>query len=340
MAEYANYSEQGMEQGPLHPRSIASTQWELQKGSMLWNMTKGSMWKAAEAGKGLTWSGVVGFRGIAAGTQAFEGRMATRLSPANAVHGIIDAFSAEKASTFKASGLFGQGGLLNKGNNEFLNTLGKFVGGGNIAASKFIDPRLIEKELRSKIMDRSGIFSAKKTMIYGRSAPLRAHIKAMKGHIAANPYTVDEIKSKAYNMWQKAGKEGAYHDYYRAAQKELTSNVKDIARKNIATQTTVRRLARVGRLAGWVGAATIAYDVGSFIGGFAVNTLGSVADKLERTMTGLVNRQMEFGGKVGVGFFSGASGTERQRALSAIGQGRGSSGMGSEAGYQHVDSTW
>ena len=207
MAEYANYSEQGMEQGPLHPRSIASTQWELQKGSMLWNMTKGSMWKAAEAGKGLTWSGVVGFRGIAAGTQAFEGRMATRLSPANAVHGIIDAFSAEKANTFKASGLFGNGGLLNKGNNEFLNTLGKFLGGGNVAASKFIDPRLIEKELRSKV-----IFSTRKSMMYGKSAPLRAQIKAMKSHIITNPYTVDEMRSKAYSMWQKAGKEGTYHD--------------------------------------------------------------------------------------------------------------------------------
>jgi hypothetical protein len=69
--------------------------------------------------------------------------------------------------------------------------------------------------------------------------------------------------------------------------------------------------------------------------------MGNVAENLEKGLKTLTGRGMEFGGNVGIGFYSGKSGTERQRALSAIGRGYGgSSGMGNEAGYQHVDSTW
>lgn len=282
MAEYANYSEQGQEPGPLHPRSILSTQWDLQKASLSLNYMRPGVWNALQAGKGMSWSGIVGLRGIASGKSAFSGRMGAAFSPANAVHGILKHMSPARARAFEKYGIFGNT------KDDLLNTIKKIVGGGTIENSRFKvrTAEEIEKMKWNKV----------KYMTERNFAP--------------------EIEMKYFNKLDKAGKQA------------------------LSKQKWMTRVARMGRFASWVGAASIAFDVGSFIGKSGVNAIGAVADRLERTMSGLVNRQMEFGGKVGIGFYSGASGTERQRALSAIGSGRGSSGMGSEAGYQHVDSTW
>lgn len=98
-----------------------------------------------------------------------------------------------------------------------------------------------------------------------------------------------------------------------------------------------RAVAKAGKFASRVLGLKIAWDVSSAIGGFAVNTVSSMASIAEQKLSNLTNNSLEFGGKLGIGFYSGASATERQRALSSI---RGTAAMGNEASYQHVASTW
>lgn len=143
---------------------------------------------------------------------------------------------------------------------------------------------------------------------------------------------IEKIKwSKVKDMTEK--------NFAPEVEMKYFNKLNDLGKKTLFQQKLVKRIATVGKFASWATFASLAFDVGSAIGGFAVNTLGNAADRFEKSMSNVFNRQMEFGGKVGVGFYSGASGTERQRALSAIGRG-GGPGMGNEAGYQHIDSTW
>lgn len=289
MAEFANY-QQAQEPSLTHELfgSPLKAQWTLQKGSMMMNFMSNSMWKSAMEGKGVRWSGVVGFRGIALGKEAAGWASSKALSP---IAGIMRRLGKETmATTLETSGLFGKGGLFNKQGTEGFSKIGKFLGGGSFGKFNIEEEKLLER-MKGKRFTFKNIEEIKKTFPKGMTVE-KANIELMGG-----------------------GK---------------LSKIK-----------TLRKFARIGRFASWTGAAMIGYDVGKAIGGFAINTIGNITDRLESAMGNLVNKKMEFGGKVGIGFYTGRSGTERQRALSAIGRGYGGSpGQGSEAAMQHIDSTW
>ena len=300
--------------------SPAKAWWTLQKGSLMMTGFSSSMWSNAMKGQGIKWGGVVGFRGIVLGSSSVGSGgakvgigLARALSPSHFVQGAIGGFNGTAGLRFKHFGLFGEYGLLNsQGDNKTAGFLGKLFGGGISERTKF-------------------------TPLVGDSK--FTQMKNALKNIKLADSTGEIQKVRAYRIWEEGGKVGRESENWLKAGQELRTEAKTLIRKNLVTSTNVRRLARIGRFASWTMAASIAFDVGSALGGFAVNTFGNAADKLEKSLANITNRQMEFGGKVGIGFYSGASGTERQRALSVIGR-SGGPGMGGEAGYQHVDSTW
>lgn len=280
----------------------------LQKASMSLNLMNSSMWRAAKTGAGINWSGVVGLRGIAMGEKAFGNRVGRALSPFQATKGSIAGINSYSAARFTKFGLFGSGGLLNKtGDNKLSNTLGRFFGGGLIESSKF---------------DMSG-----------------------KNFIADIPD--DKIRPIAENIYKgRIKNETLSHltdkDDWSLAQRILTKKQgKEYAIKQKVISKNVGRIAKVARLASWVTMASIGFDIGSAVGSSLVHSVGNAADALDNKLNSLINKKMEFGGKVGIGFYSQRSGTERQRALSAMGGGyQGSPAFGNEAGYSHVASTF
>jgi hypothetical protein len=303
-------------------------QWTLQKLSVLSN----SNWKDAIAGKGYNWSGVVGFRGIALGSSSVGSGgtkvgigLARAASPSHFAGSFISAFDKSAALRFKHFGLFGEMGLLNaNGNNTVSNTLGRIFGGGTIEASKFTP-----LDMNSKV---------KKAYSHKKGFKKSAHARGLLSQKAV--LTEEAIKVRSYTISQKAT--GASQEAnWAAARRELTEESKTAFKKNMTKGKYIRRAAKIGRLGSWAMMASLAFDVGSAIGSFVADTAGNAADRMEQKLSGMFNRQMEFGGKVGIGFYGSNSGTERQRALSAIGRGAGGgAAMGNEAGFAHIDSTW
>lgn len=353
-ADFSSYG--AMEQQP----SVASemfgsplkAQWTLQKASMMMTSMNAGMWKQAMAGQGVKWSGVVGFRGIALGKEAYGGTLARASSPSHIIGGLIKSFSPEKAKAFHDFGLFG------KSQSGIGASLGRFFGGGTIESSKF-DPSAITKydtQYKAKMSEyKKAMKEWQRDLKTGRANSIR-HIRAAQAgkdvsawrrsglSSAQNAKISDALRYQVVNddiMKEAAGRRAAYESSMMA-RKPTVAGMGIIKGKAAYDHAKfIRRVAKIGRVASWVGAASIAFDVGSAIGGYAMDTISSVANQLETKMSGIFNREMEFGGKVGIGFYNQSSGTERQRALSAIGRGfGGSAGMGNEAGFQHVDSTW
>ncbi|HLD91510.1 MAG TPA: hypothetical protein VI911_10980 [Patescibacteria group bacterium] len=301
MANY--YQSPEMERPSISQELFGSplkAQWTLQKASMYATALTPGMWNKVMTGHGIRWGGVVGFRGIALGEKGLgTGAVGMRtLSPAKLIQHAIGIFSPDKAQQFSKYGLFGR-------SEGSLGAIGRFLGGGVIESTKFIET----------------------------NGPL---------HFRVTP-NEELIRKRANKIWRK-GLGGTPQEHWFAAQEQINKETNIIIKKgmkNITKRNIVRKIARVGKFASWAGAASIAFDIGTAVGGLAVNAMASTAERLEKTMSNIINRKMEFGGKVGVGFYSGRSGTERQRALSAIGKGyNGSPGFGNEAGMQHVDSTW
>lgn len=330
MADFANWQQpQGPEPSVIGSMygSPAKAWWTTQKFSMLSTFASGKMWKAAEMGKGIQWGGIVGFRGLAMGESAAPSVLRSASPLRRGVLGVMKGIGAseETISNFKTFGLFG------KNSNKGLSFVGRLVGGGTIESTAFT---AIPKQDRiTQILMKEGFNSSDikllrasryKSELFGSYRNLKRFVGSdeLKGINGMYRGVSDDTKLAAETIFKARNAERA------------------IVSKELTKRMWVRRLAKVGKLASWVTAATIAFDVGSALGGFATNAAGNIASRLESSLGAVVNRKMEFGGKVGIGFYSGRSGTERQRALAAIGNSGGQSYMGNEAGYQHVDSTW
>lgn len=337
MAEYGQPGLYGEPQAPSLTEQMFGSplkaQWSLQKGSMLMTFMNNNMWKQAMEGKGLKWSGVVGFRGIALGSgDALRGikggaGIGKAVSPARVVEGIMRGLGyADRADKFATSGLLGQ----YAGNDKFIKGLGRFFGGGIIESTKFQKfnkPESYIKLLANEGFDVRDIRELRKK--YGAST-FRSRKNLEK--FAAS----DTVKGITGIMKADADAGLAASTILKGREAERA-----LLKSNLSKRTWIKRAARLGRFATWAGTVSIAFDVGKAIGSFGTETVGAIADMAEMKLGNLVNKNMEFGGKVGIGFYASRSGTERQRALSAISGGRGGGpGFGNEAAYQHVDSTW
>lgn len=305
-------------------------QMTFQKASFAKHILSYKMFGDMAQGKGFKWSGIVGFRGIALGEGAFGSTLSKSFSPHNAGVGIARGFSETAGDNFRKFGLFGYdeasktGGVLNGMNNKISGFLGRFFGGGIVEASKF-----------ENITGLKGVKSRTAKKMYSRSSLMRANIEHFTN------VSHDTISKRAYSLWESAGRTGSETEHWGAAVSALRKEGIHAAKSNISKMLTFRRLATIGKIGTWVGIADMAFDIGSLAGSLTARGLGAAADKLENSLSSVVNRRHEFGGKVGIGFYSSRSGTERQRALSAIGNGYGAdAGMGNEAAYQHVDSSW
>ena len=315
--------------------------WTLQKWSMISSASSGKMWHAAMTGKGFGgWSGVLGFRGIALGSHGGGNpeRMFPGLSPSHFVTGLL---GKDKAEAFRQFGLFGKGGLLNpKGTERWANAVGRFFGGGMLESSKFTKHARPEKW--KSILGKSGWTNEHMTELeqrWGRKT--FSTTKTLRELYERGVFKPSEVVTGEGFTLRGAGIGDQYAQ--KAAETILGKRTieRAIVKKELGKRILVRRLAKMGRIANWAFAADIAIDVGTAIGSHVVNTVGSTVDMVEQRMSNMFLKHREFGGKVGVGFYSGSSGNERQRALSAIGSGyNGNVGMGNEASYQHVDSTW
>lgn len=283
--------------------SPARAWWTLQKASVTMTGLNGGTWSALKAGEGFGWKGVVGFRGIALG------RSGTGLktgSPSKLISGIIGQFDKSTAARFDKFGVFGGR------QNEIAKSVGKIFGGGTIESTKF--DNVLLKEFDDVKVPRKFIPRFK------------------RGLKMTDPEFEMFLNQKAGQaMSTGVPSATAYGSYRDGLKKEITGTLKK--------RSFIRGVATVGKFASWAMMASIAYDVGSSIGSYTANTIGDFASMAEKKLSNISNNQMEFGGKVGIGFYSGASSTERQRALNAI-KGAASPGFGNEAAYQHVGNTW
>lgn len=299
MAQYNNFQPQ-VEEPSVFKQYFGSplkSQWTLQKASMMMTILSNNMWKQAMEGQGIKWSGVVGFRGLALGSEGTKHTMglARALSP----HNLISRSIGNK--TLEQSGFFGKGGILNKeGTNAASNFIGRLLGGGTIEASKFEKTEVLKKRLRQDILNKVDT-----RPVYDDDR-LRQNIMKTIGIDKSKVPTIDS----------------------------------DIVKSNIRTKKVVRNISKAGRVVTWLAAAKIAYDIGSAAVSFGLNTAGNIVDRLEDKIRSRNLRNMEFGGRVGVGFYASRSGTERQRALSAVGSYGGGAAFGHEAEYQHVASNF
>ena len=289
----------------------------------------GSMWKSAAKGTGIRWGGIVGFRGIAAGESAASSAFARTLSPSRLVGSIWGKFSKEGAEKFTKFGLFGSEGVLNAANNKSHSALARFFGGGVIGRSKFL---IKDVELESHVSEMYNLSSS-----FSKSAKNVAKFNKLRESAIARHIKINSLGVKP----------GTDFLFTSSGQAEIVGKVglKEAAEKfigsNLAKRATVMRIVRLGRLANWAFAADMAFDIASFLGTTAINTIGGAANAIEDKLSGLMPNRRGFASKVGAGFYAGRSGTERQRALSAIGRGYGGdAGMGNEAAYQHIDSSW
>ena len=77
MNQYNNFQPQVEEPSIFkqHFGSPLKAQWTLQKASMMMTVLSNNMWKQAMEGQGIKWSGVVGFRGLALGSEGTKHTM-------------------------------------------------------------------------------------------------------------------------------------------------------------------------------------------------------------------------------------------------------------------------
>ena len=114
------------------------------------------------------------------------------------------------------------------------------------------------------------------------------------------------------------------------------------ARAGVKQAAKLKLAASLGKAASFAMWAPLIFEMSAGLTRGAVNLAGSLADKIETTLSKTSNRTMEMGGIVGEGFLAGRSATERQRALGVMQKtqlsGRGL--MGNEGRQAHVGSTW
>lgn len=307
--------------------SPLKAQWTLQKSSMLMTFMNNSTWKAAMEGKGLKWSGVVGFRGIALGQNATG--ITKSISPARVIEGVVRNLGFKDAADS-----FAKNGLLGKhAGDRVLGSLGRLFGGGTLEFTKY-------DESTKRFIQRSGV------SVLSRAGFKASDIKMLRSRWGTNVWssksTVEDLyKSGVFKGSPEATKAAEAILSQKTNIGKVTQFDRSGLKNNILKKKAIIRAAKIGRFATWAGVVNVAFDVGKVISEAGFRAAGSIADLAEQKLSGLINRNMEFGGKVGIGFYAGQSGTERQRALSAISGGRGGGpAFGNEAGYQHVASTW
>ena len=295
--------------------SPAKAWWTLQKGSLGLTFLNNKMWKKALAGEGIRLSGVVGFRGIALGKAAEGSKLARMFSPSHAVAGIMEGLGfKERAAKFREFGLFGNS--TDKG----ASFLGRAFGGGISNTSKFTNIFAEDMTRMGRVGRWYGEVSSGKWGNRGRAVAKRRQS------------AIDRAVAGKTSM--------AFEEGFADAGAYGTKEAAELVAKDISKMKWVGRIARVGKLAGWATTAYMAFDIASSVGEAGMNVLSNAADRLESSLSKFAQRRTEFAGKVGIGFYTSRSGTERQRALSAAGRGYGESGLGNEAAYQHIDSTF
>jgi hypothetical protein len=249
---------------------------------------------------------------------------------------------------FRKAGLFAKGGVFRMGKEaatkrKTMNFLAGFLGGTEgLLADQPI--HMQRKAIKDYVFKTSKFIYPGKFVGMAKSARSGAEIFER-----ANPTVASRV-------------ENIYRVRYKRALEEVRRNVFGISNrardlrksplgkaaigeaglKGLSKAVWARRIATVGKGLSAAFWGKLAFDVASGGANYMINKASVTADDIQKSVSNMVNRHMEFGGTIDPVFYTGRAATERQRAIQAMRNNRINArpAMNSEAELMHVGNTW
>lgn len=316
------------------PESIGGAYQEMLFGSHTLSALSYDNWNSFGKGLGFKYRGIIGFRGIAAGTKAYGG-FASGMNPLRwGVEKGVELFGGpERAKAFKTGGLFAKDGLFQfapKGVGK--HAVGKGLNSDFLAAVFGGTPKGALKS------STKGMYNK---ILFGRQSPrgkAAEKLTSTAGKIVQGSYK-EAFKTTIFGQGRALKSVRSSTEFLSGGELTKAGRAATSYVKKASVKKLVSGLGKGFNAAMW---GYLGFQVGSAAVEGITGAASKFANRVEMELDRFGNRQMEFGGTFEAGFFSSGASTERQRALQAIHNSRANARglVGNEASLSHVGNSW